>query len=39
MKNAHFFVREEDRMTSLGSIFPCGRPHGADTSACIHRSL
>ena len=30
VKKPNFFAREEDRLTSVGSNFLCGRPHGAD---------
>jgi len=29
-KNANFFAWEEDRTTSVGYHFLCGRPHGSD---------
>src|SRR6218665_867144 len=31
-KSDRFFAREEDRMTSMGSNFLCGRPHEDDHS-------
>ena len=41
-KNANFLAWEEDRMTSVGSNFLCGRPRGAYPilpSADVHLSL
>jgi len=41
-KNSNFFAWEEDRITSVGCNFLCGRPHGADPSplsTCVHLSL
>jgi len=32
-KTFNFFALEEDRMTSMGSNFLCGRPHGAETTS------
>jgi len=35
-KDSNFFALEEDRMTSVGFNFQCGRPRGVHPSSPIH---